>query len=172
MAKLATKVILGKRLKEMGYTTGLIPPKNGVYVKVPVFSFNKLRKVDAILGPEMKSTGEVMGKDTTLEKALYKGLIASGAKVPLSGSVLFTVADKDKAEALELASRFEQIGYSIYGTEGTAQYFNANGISTTMVNKIGESKKDNLLNLIQNGHIQFVVNTFTNGKSTFKDGHK
>lgn len=172
MANLATKAILGEKLEDMGYQTGLIPPKGGVYVKVPVFSFNKLRLVDAVLGPEMKSTGEVMGKDVTLEKALYKGLIASGAKVPLHGSVLFTVADKHKPEALELAIRFNQIGYSIYGTEGTARFFNEHGIRTSMVCKISEHKNDNLLKLIRNGHIQFVVNTFTPRKGILKDGYK
>lgn len=172
MANLATKAILGKKLKDMGYQTGLIPPRGGVYVKVPVFSFNKLRLVDAVLGPEMKSTGEVMGKDVTLEKALYKGLIASGAKVPLHGAVLFTVADKHKPEALELAVRFNQIGYSIYGTEGTARFFNEHGIRTSTVGKIGKHKNDHLLKLIRNGRIQFVINTFTPRKGILKDGYK
>lgn len=172
MANIATHVILGTSLKELGYKTGLIPPKKGVYIKVPVFSFNKLKKVDAILGPEMKSTGEVMGKDMTLEKALYKGLIASGAKMPLSGSILFTIADKHKQEALKLASRFNQIGYTLYGTTGTALYFNKHGIPTTMIHKIGAVSGDDLLTFIQNGHIQFIINIYTKGKDVFKDGYK
>ena len=120
MAQLATKVILGKKLKDLGYQNGLVPNKEGVFVKVPVFSFSKLTKVDISLGPEMKSTGEVMGKDNTLEKALYKGLIAAGMKVPTYGSILFTVADKHKNEASILAKRFHEIGFRIWATEGTA----------------------------------------------------
>lgn len=172
MAKLATQVILGTSLKRLGYKTGLIPTRNGVYVKVPVFSFNKLKRVDAILGPEMKSTGEVMGKDKTLEKALYKGLIASGAKMPLSGAILFTIADKHKQEALKLALRFNQIGYTLYGTEGTALYFNKHGVPTATIHKIGTVSGDNLLTSIQNGYIQFVINVYTKGKDVYKDGYK
>ena len=106
MAKIATKVILGISLADQGYSSGLHPEKEGVFVKVPVFSFAKLRSVDITLGPEMKSTGEVMGKDRTLEKALYKGLVASGISIQKFGTVLFTVADKDKQESLGLAKRF------------------------------------------------------------------
>ena len=97
MAKLATKGILGLKLKDMGYKTGLVPSKSGVYVKMPVFSFSKLKKVDTVLGPEMKSTGEIIGKDVNLPKALYKGFIASGVNVPDYGTALMTVSDKDKA---------------------------------------------------------------------------
>lgn len=170
MAKLATKAILGKGLKSQGFESGLVPPQTGVFVKVPVFSFNKLRKVEVTLGPEMKSTGEVMGKDVTLEKALYKGLIAAGAKIPMHGSVLFTVSDKHKPEALELAKRFADIAYNIYGTEGTAKFFNENGVRTTAVPKIGESSDGDLLDLIQSGNIQFVVNKMTKGKESERDG--
>ena len=109
MANLATKVILRSIFRELGYQSGLVPEKKGVYVKVPVFSFAKLRRVDITLGPEMKSTGEVMGKDYTLEKAFYKGLVASGMKIQKYGTVLLTVADKDKEEALQLAKRFQQL---------------------------------------------------------------
>jgi carbamoyl-phosphate synthase large subunit len=117
----------------------------------------------------MKSTGEVMGKDTTLEKALYKGLIAAGRKVPMHGSVLFTVADKYKPEAIELAKRFINIGYNVYATEGTSKAFNEAGIRNKVVNRI-DSEQDNLLELIQKGGIQFVVNTMTKGKKTERDG--
>lgn len=105
MANLATKIILGQKLAAFGYTEGLQPEQQGVFVKAPVFSFAKLRRVDITLGPEMKSTGEVMGKDSTLEKALYKALIASGIQIPNYGSVLLTVADKDKEEGLAIAKR-------------------------------------------------------------------
>ena len=113
MANLATKVILGHSLESLGYENGLVPEKKGVYVKVPVFSFAKLRRVDITLGPEMKSTGEVMGKDRTLEKALYKGLVASGMKIQGHGSVLLTVANKDKEEALQLARTFPKYRFQI-----------------------------------------------------------
>lgn len=169
MAQLATKVILGKKLKDLGYQNGLVPNKEGVFVKVPVFSFSKLTKVDISLGPEMKSTGEVMGKDNTLEKALYKGLIAAGMKVPTYGSILFTVADKHKNEASILAKRFHEIGFRIWATEGTAKYFEQHGIPTKIGYKIDHENK-NLIDLIQKGKVQYVVNTTTKGKQAERDG--
>ena len=169
MAQLATKVILGKKLKDLGYQNGLVPNKEGVFVKVPVFSFSKLTKVDISLGPEMKSTGEVMGKDNTLEKALYKGLIAAGMKVPTYGSILFTVADKHKNEASILAKRFHEIGFRIWATEGTAKYFEQHGIPTKIGYKI-DHENENLIDLIQKGKVQYVVNTTTKGKQAERDG--
>jgi carbamoyl-phosphate synthase large subunit len=169
MANLATKVILGKKLKDLGYESGLVPEKDGVFVKVPVFSFSKLTKVDISLGPEMKSTGEVMGKDTTLEKALYKGLIGAGRKVPLHGAILFTVADKHKEEVSELAKRFHEIGFRIWATEGTANYFKEKNIPCKIGYKIGEENL-NLTDLIQKGKVQYVVNTMTKGKQHERDG--
>ncbi|MDR2205089.1 MAG: carbamoyl-phosphate synthase large subunit [Flavobacteriaceae bacterium] len=169
MANLATKAILGKKLKDLGYENGLAPNKDGVFVKVPVFSFNKLSKVDVSLGPEMKSTGEVMGKDSTLEKALYKGLIGAGRKVPTFGAILFTVADKHKPEAVELAKRFSEIGFRIWATEGTAKFFERNGVSAKIGYKIGEEEV-NLIDLIQKGKVQYVVNTTTKGKQSERDG--
>ncbi|MBM7659428.1 carbamoyl-phosphate synthase large subunit [Bacillus mesophilus] len=171
MANLATKTILGTSLKELGYETGYHPESSGVYVKAPVFSFAKLRRVDITLGPEMKSTGEVMGKDVTLEKALYKGLVASGISVPLYGSVLFTVADKDKEEALSIAKRFHQIGYNILATEGTAAYMQKESIPVKVVNKIG-AEKPNLIDVIRKGQAQFVINTLTKGKQPARDGFR
>lgn len=171
MANIATKVILGTSLKELGYEGGLVQEPAGVYVKVPVFSFAKLRNVDISLGPEMKSTGEVMGKDQTLEKALYKGLIASGMKIKDYGSVLLTVADKDKEEALEIAKRFNQIGYQILATSGTAAFLAANDIPTAIVNKIGSAER-NLIDVIRHGEAQFVVNTLTKGKQPERDGFR
>ena len=170
MAKLATKAILGKKLKDLGYKNGLAPVKEGVFVKVPVFSFSKLTRVDISLGPEMKSTGEVMGKDSTLEKALYKGLIGSGRKVPLHGSILFTVADKHKPEACELARRFQEIGFQIWATEGTSKYFEENGVRTKIGYKIEENPEINLIDLIQTGKVQYIVNTMTKGKQSERDG--
>lgn len=171
MANLATKVILGSSLTSLGYQTGLVPEKAGVYVKVPVFSFAKLRRVDITLGPEMKSTGEVMGKDTTLEKALYKGLVASGIKIKEYGAVLLTIADKDKEEALQLARRFHNIGYRLIATSGTAQKLKAADIPTEIVEKI-DSTEHNLLDVIRNGEAQLIINTLTKGKQPLRDGFR
>ncbi|TKC18600.1 carbamoyl-phosphate synthase large subunit [Robertmurraya kyonggiensis] len=171
MAKIATKVILGQSIEEQGYESGLVPEKSGVYVKVPVFSFAKLRRVDITLGPEMKSTGEVMGKDTTLEKALYKGLVASGMKIQPFGTVLMTVADKDKEESLQLAKRFAAIGFRIMATSGTAEALKSVGIPVQVVDKIG-TKGPDLLDVIRNGDAQFVINTLTKGKQPARDGFR
>ncbi|MGO4887847.1 carbamoyl-phosphate synthase large subunit [Anaerobacillus sp. MEB173] len=171
MANLATKAILGESLPSLGYETGYHPESEQVSVKVPVFSFAKLRMVDITLGPEMKSTGEVMGRDYTVEKALYKGLIASGMKIPTHGSVLFTVADKDKEEALALVRRFHQIGYHILATEGTAKAIQEQNIPVTVVNKIGD-QKPHLLDVIRQGQAQFVINTLTKGKQPARDGFR
>ncbi|WP_374721931.1 carbamoyl-phosphate synthase large subunit [Peribacillus tepidiphilus] len=171
MANVATRVILGQSLEEQGYKSGLIEEKNGVYVKVPVFSFAKLRRVDITLGPEMKSTGEVMGKDLTLEKALYKGLVASGIQIKEYGSVLLTIADKDKEEALQLAKRFHNIGYQLIATSGTAAMLKEHGIPVKIVNKIG-SEGLTLLDVIRNGEAQFVINTLTKGKQPVRDGFR
>ncbi|MFD1038054.1 carbamoyl-phosphate synthase large subunit [Virgibacillus byunsanensis] len=171
MANIATKCILGTALPELGYQTGILPEQDHVSVKVPVFSFEKLRSVDTTLGPEMKSTGEAIGYDKTLEKALYKGLIASGLHVPHEGSVLLTVADKDKGEMLEIAERFHQLGFHLYATQGTASFVNQSGIPVTEVAKIG-SAEPNVLSIIENGDVQFVVNTLNSGKKPRSDGFK
>ncbi|GGI41643.1 carbamoyl-phosphate synthase large subunit [Mammaliicoccus stepanovicii] len=168
MAKIATKSILNISLNEQGYESGLVPYKEGVYVKAPVFSFNKLKNVDITLGPEMKSTGEVMGKDSTLEKALYKGLTASGLQVQDHGTVLFTVSDKDKEEALNIAKRFYEIGYRIFATKGTAKYFEEYNIPVFTVGKIGH--EHDILSAIRNGEVQLVINTMTKGKVYERDG--
>lgn len=171
MANVATKAILGQSLNSLGYETGYHPESDIVSVKVPVFSFEKLRRVDITLGPEMKSTGEVMGRDYTLEKALYKGLIASGMKIPKHGSVLVTVADKDKEEALTLVRRFHRIGFEIMATEGTAKAIAKENIPVTTVNKIGSEAHD-LLDVIRQGEAQFVINTLTKGKQPARDGFR
>lgn len=171
MAKIATKVILGQSLRNQGFETGLVPEQEGVFVKVPVFSFEKLRRVDITLGPEMKSTGEVMGKDSTLEKALYKGLIAAGMKIKPFGSVLLTVADKDKEEALALARRFSSIGYQLLATEGTAKYLEAAGVRVRTVGKIG-TEGQSLIDVIRSGDAQVVLNTLTKGKQPERDGFR
>lgn len=171
MANIATKCILGETLQEKGYQTEILKEEANVYVKLPVFSFEKLRSVDTTLGPEMKSTGEAIGYDRTLEKALYKGLTASGLAIPFEGSVLFTVADKDKAETYHLAKRFDELGFQLYATEGTARYFADNGLPITAVGKIG-SGDQNVLSLINQGKVQFVINTLTSGKQPRSDGFR
>jgi len=171
MANIATKVILGAKLNDLGYSTGLKPASEGVYVKAPVFSFAKLRNVDISLGPEMKSTGEVIGKDQTFEKALYKGLVASGIHIRPHGAVLLTIADKDKEEAIELARRFYEIGYQLLATNGTAETLRAANIPVTVVNKI-HSESPNILDVIRQGKAQVVINTLTKGKQPESDGFR
>jgi carbamoyl-phosphate synthase large subunit len=171
MANIATKVILGAKLADLGYETGLKQESEGVYVKAPVFSFAKLRNVDISLGPEMKSTGEVIGKDVTFEKALYKGLVASGIHIRPYGAVLLTVADKDKEEAIELARRFYEIGYQLLATNGTAEALKAANIPVTVVNKI-HSASPNILDVIRQGKAQVVINTLTKGKQPESDGFR
>ncbi|MEK5215032.1 carbamoyl-phosphate synthase large subunit [Psychrobacillus sp. FSL H8-0487] len=171
MANIATKAILSQSIIEQGYTPGLAPTSPGVYVKVPVFSFAKLRRVDITLGPEMKSTGEVMGKDITLEKALYKGLVAAGMEIKDHGTVLMTISDKDKAEGIEIAKRFYAIGFRIMATQGTAEAIKNVGIPVDIVDKIG-SKGTTLLDVIQKGEAQFIINTLTKGMQPERDGFR
>ncbi|MDH5161127.1 carbamoyl-phosphate synthase large subunit [Heyndrickxia oleronia] len=171
MANVATKVILGFKLTDLGFETGLVEEKEGVFVKVPVFSFAKLRSVDITLGPEMKSTGEVMGKDRTIEKALYKGFIASGMKIHNYGTVLFTVSDKDKHEAIQLAKRFDAIGFTLMATKGTAKILQTEGLNVEIIDKIG-SVGVTLLDMIRNGKVQIIINTLTKGKQPERDGFR
>src|SRR5699024_307016 len=171
MANLATKCILGQNLKEIGYETSILDEQELVSVKVPVFSFEKLRSVDTTLGPEMKSTGEAIGYDQTLEKALYKGLVASGLSIPQVGAVLLTVADKDKEEVLNIARRFHQLSFELFATEGTARYVKQVGIPVVEVAKIG-AEEPNVLSIIENGHVQFVINTITSGQKPRSDGFR
>ncbi|MBM7632520.1 carbamoyl-phosphate synthase large subunit [Geomicrobium sediminis] len=171
MAQIATHVILGKTLKELGYDEVYHTEPDRVAVKAPVFSFAKLRRVDIHLGPEMKSTGEVLGRDLTLEKALYKGLVASGMNIPRKGNVLFTIADKDKEEAIKLAHRFDRLGFQLLATKGTADVLQNEGISVQNVHKIGEGKQD-ISSIIREGGAQLVINTFTKGKQPARDGFR
>ncbi|WP_144935906.1 carbamoyl-phosphate synthase large subunit [Paenibacillus sp. 32O-W] len=171
MANVATQLIMGKKLKEIGYEGGLWKEDDQVSVKVPVFSFAKLRRVDTTLGPEMKSTGEVMGRDASFAKALYKGLIASGMKIPTTGSIIATVADKDKEEAIEILRGFHDLGYKIVATGGTAKALSAAGLKVDHVRKLSEGSP-NILDRIRNGEAQFVVNTLTKGKTPERDGFR
>ncbi|OZM58528.1 carbamoyl phosphate synthase large subunit [Lottiidibacillus patelloidae] len=171
MANIATKVILGQSLISQGYTNGYIEEREGVFVKVPVFSFAKMRSVDITLGPEMKSTGEVMGYDHTLEKALYKGLVAAGMNIPAHGSVLLTVSDHDKEEIEEIAKRFYNIGYRLLATTGTAEVLRKHSLPVRTVNKISEEDGD-ILDVIRTGKAQIVINTLTKGKQPARDGFR
>jgi len=171
MANIATKAILGAKLKDLGFNGGLWAEDDHVSVKVPVFSFAKLRRVDTTLGPEMKSTGEVMGRDLNFSKALYKGLIGSGMKIPMTGNIIATVADKDKEEAVALFRGFAELGYRLYATGGTAQAMKDAGIRVEHVNKLSEGSP-NILDMIRTGEAQFVVNTLTKGKTPERDGFR
>ena len=171
MAQVATRAILGEDLVEMGYPNGLYPTSENVHIKAPVFSFTKLLKVDTYLGPEMKSTGEVMGSDKNLEKALYKAFEASGLHIPSFGTVLFTIADDSKEEALSLAKRFVEIGFSILATSGTAKYFEQNGIKCKTVAKIHQASEKHVIYYIRDGSLQMVINTMDkNRQNNAEDG--
>ncbi len=169
MAEVATKAILGIKLSKLGYKGGLIKASSLNYVKAPVFSFSKLNQVDTLLGPEMKSTGEVMGSDRTMPKALYKAFEASKLHIPMKGRILFTVKDDDKKEALNLAKSFHELGYFLLATAGTASYFEKNGLDVERVNKVS-TRKNNLLKQIGTGKIQIVVNTISDRQYSAKDG--
>jgi carbamoyl-phosphate synthase large subunit len=171
MANVATRAIMGQSLADQGYQTGLWPEDEFVSVKVPVFSFAKLRRVDTTLGPEMKSTGEVMGRDIQYAKALYKGLIGSGMKIPPTGAIIATVADKDKEEAVDILRGFYNLGYKVVATGGTASALEEAGIPVTRVHKLSEGSP-NILDLIRNGEAHFVVNTLTKGKAPERDGFR
>ena len=158
LADIATEVILGKSLKEQGIFDLYPKEKDRWYVKVPVFSFNKIRGIDAYLSPEMKSTGEAIGYDDKLNRAMFKGLQASGMKLQNYGTVLATIADKDKPEALELIRRFYNLGFNIEATEGTAKFLKENGIRTRALKKISEGS-DEIPNSIRQGHIAYILNT-------------
>ena len=171
MVNLATRIALGATVKELGYHSGLVPPKPYVAVKAPVFSFAKMTDVDIALGPEMKSTGEVMGIDYHYARALYKAIIGSGINVPVKGCVLFTVADKDKDEMKQLANAFAELGFEIAATEGTAKAIQSMGIDVEVVGKVHERSSD-IIEKIKTGKINMVINTLTQGKHSLKDGFK
>ncbi len=158
LADIATEVIMGKSLKEQGIFTEYPDEKKRWYVKVPVFSFNKIRGLDAYLSPEMKSTGEAIGYDDKLNRALYKALQASGMKLQNYGTVLATIADKDKEEALPLIKRFYNLGFNIEATRGTAEFLKKNGIRTHVLEKISDGS-DEIPESLRQGHIAYVINT-------------
>lgn len=171
MAKAATKAILGESLKSQGYTTGLKTEEKTISIKAPVFSFSKLKDVDSALGPEMKSTGEAMGRDLDMQKALNKAFKSAGIEIPQFGTILCTIANKHKEEMLPLIKRFHECGFKFLGTKGTANFLKKNGLPVTEVQKIGRAERD-LLNDIKEGQVQMIINTITKGKNVESDGFK
>ncbi len=172
LADIATEVIMGKSLKEQGIFDIYPTEKKRWYVKVPVFSFNKIRGLDAYLSPEMKSTGEAIGYDDQLNRALYKALQASGMRLQNYGTVFATIADKDKAEALPLIRRFYNLGFNIEATKGTADFLEENGIRTHILQKICDGS-DEILASIRQGHIAYVINTSdASAAGTRSDGYQ
>ena len=171
MCDLATKVSLGYKLTDLGFGTGLYKPSPYVAVKVPVFSFEKLTDVDTHLGPEMKSTGEVLGIGNNLEEALYKGLIASGHKMTKGGGVFITVRDQDKPEIGEIAKKFAKMGFELYATTGTAMVLAKVGLSVKIVDKIHESSV-NTITLLESGKVNYVISTSAKGRNPARDSVK
>ncbi len=170
MVRIATKIMLGISLKEQGYSTGLWKRQKLVGIKAPVFSMSKLAGVDTYLGPEMKSTGEVMGIDYTYEAALIKAILAAGLMLPPRGSILFSIADRDKRQALPIIEGFNSLGYQIYATEGTAAMIESVGIQVKKISKkLGEGHP-NVVDIINNGSVDGVLNTITGGGVALRDG--
>jgi len=170
MVNVATKVMLGKTLKEQGYSTGLWQRQKLVGIKAPVFSMSKLTGVDTYLGPEMKSTGEVLGIDHTFDAALAKALQAAGLILQPKGAILFSIADRDKPEALPIIKKFAQVGYKLYATEGTASMIQAVGLPVTMISKKLSEGHPNVIDIINDGTVGGIVNTITGGRIPLRDG--
>ncbi|HJC89687.1 MAG TPA: carbamoyl-phosphate synthase large subunit [Candidatus Mediterraneibacter excrementigallinarum] len=166
---LATQVIIGKKIRELGYTPGLQPEADYVAVKMPVFSFEKIRGADISLGPEMKSTGECLGIAKTFDEALYKAFLGAGIKLPKFKNMIMTVRDEDQPEAVEIGRRFANIGYHIFATSGTARALNEAGVKATPVRKI-EQESPNLLDLILGHKIDLVIDIPAQGAEHSKDG--
>lgn len=173
LADIGTLVILGVSLREQGFTVGYPQEKDRWYVKVPAFSFTKLRGLDAYLSPEMKSTGEAIGYDKKMTRALYKALQASGTQVSNYGTVFVTIADRDKEEALPLIRRFYDLGFNIEATEGTAAYLKERGVRTRVKKKISEDSEE-ILDSIREGYVNYVINTrdYSSDAGEATDGHR
>lgn len=171
MIDIATRIMLGETLQSMGYKSGLYPNAPHTAIKVPVFSFEKLAGLDTTLGPEMKSTGEVLGIAPTLSEALYKGLLGAGYHFETSGGVFITVRDTDKQEAVQIAKDFSDLGFHLYATEGTTNVLRANGLSVTMVHKIHESEQ-NTIALLESGKVNYIISTSAKGRSPRRDSVK
>lgn len=168
---LATKISLGQTIASLGYKGGLLEAQPFIGIKAPVFSFAKLYRLETSLGPEMKSTGEVLGINRHLPQALYKALLAADLDLPLQGNVLATIADKDKKESFPLIQKFEEMGFNIFATRGTALFLEEAGLAVNRVNKIREGSP-HVLDLIHTGKINLVLNTLTKGKMPHTDGFR
>ncbi len=166
---LAARVIIGNTLKGMGYPVGLAPEADYVAIKMPVFSFEKLRGAEISLGPEMKSTGECLGIGKSFDEALYKAFLGAGVQLPKHKQMIMTVKDADKPEALEVAKRFEALGYKIYATRSTAKYLEAGGVKARRINKITQ-ESPNVMDLILGHKIDMVIDTPTQGRDKNRDG--
>ncbi len=171
MVALATRAMLGEKLGDMGYGTGLYPTPPYVAVKVPVFSFEKLADVDVLLDPEMKSTGEVLGIGKTREEALYKGLVAAGYNMKRRGGLLVTVRDSDKIEITDTVRKFYSLGFSLYATKGTAQALRAAGMETAEVGKLHEDS-NGILASIESGKVDYIISTSSKGRLPSRDSVK
>ena len=166
---LATKVILGETIKGMGYKPGLAPEADYIAIKMPVFSFEKLRGAEISLGPEMKSTGECLGIAKNFNEALYKAFIGAGIQLPKYKRMIMTVKDSDKEESVGVAKRFEALGYTIYATRSTAKYLQDHGVNARRVNKISQ-ESPNVMDLILGHKIDLVIDTPTQGRDKSRDG--
>ena len=171
MVDIATRVMLGEKLKDMPYGTGLYPASAYTAIKVPVFSFEKLSGLDTQLGPEMKSTGEVLGIGPTMTEALYKGLLGAGYTMKRNGGVFITVRDTDKEEIPEVARHFADLGFHLYATEGTAKVLRSHGMQATMVHKISESEH-NTISLLESGKVNYIISTSAKGRTPARDSVK
>ena len=169
MVEYATRIALGETLESLGLPTGLVPARPHVAVKAPVFSFSKMGLVEIALGPEMKSTGEVMGIGRTYADALFKAIHGANMRIPDKGNILMTVADRDKEEAARLAKGFIDLGYHIMATGGTGRYFTEHGVDCTVVNKISEGNP-NCADFIREGKVDLMLNTLTYGKKPEREG--
>ena len=169
IVKLATQVIIGKTIKELGYEPGLQKAADYYAIKMPVFSFEKIRGADISLGPEMKSTGECLGISKSFDEALYKAFEGAGIRLPKHKQIIMTLADKDKQDGIDIAQRFEALGYKIYASRGTAKVLKENGVHAIQVNKIGQ-EAPTLLDLILEHKIDLVIDTPENGIERAKDG--
>ena len=166
---LASRVILGEKILDMGYTPGIQPDASHYAIKMPVFSFEKLRGAEISLGPEMKSTGECLGIADTFHEALYKAFLGAGVDLPKHRKMILTVKDSDKLEAVEIGRRFMALGYEIYATRNTARYLTEHGVEAIPVNKL-EQESPNIMDLILEHEIDLVVDTPSQGSSKSKDG--
>ena len=169
IVELATRVILGEKIKDMGYKPGLQPEAEYYAIKMPVFSFEKIRGAEISLGPEMKSTGECLGIAKNFHEALYKAFLGAGVNLPKYKNMVITVKDADKGEAIEVGRRFEKLGYTIYATRSTAAALNEAGVKARKVNKISQ-ESPTVMDLILGHRLDIVIDTPTQGRDKHRDG--